>query len=137
MKMLFYKLAFLLYKLLVRPFHRTPMRWSAIIFDKAGRFAIERNGQGRRLPSGDVRPGYPIPHLCRRGLGLDQSQFTGTAPLRLIGIVGRGCEEITFYYSGEMISNSALISRFDRDISFVERSELSSFIPAEVENILN
>ena len=136
MKTLFYKLGFVLYKMLVRPFRRTPARWSAIVFNEAGQFAVEHNAQGRSLPSGDVRPGYPIPHLCRLGLGLDQSQFTSTAPLRLIGIVGSGGEEMTFYYSGKMISDFALINRAGSNTSFVERSELSSFIPAEIENDL-
>jgi hypothetical protein len=120
----------------VRPFKRTPTRWSAIIFNKAGQFAVEHNEQGRRLPSGDVRPGFPVPHLSRRGLGLDHTQFTATAPLRLIGIVGRGVEGFTIYFSGEMASDFALINRPGRDVSFVERSELSSFIPADIENHL-
>jgi hypothetical protein len=136
MKTLFYKLGFFLYKMLVRPFKRTPMGWSAIIFNKAGQFAVEHNDQGRRLPSGDVRPGYPIPELCRRGLGLDHTQFTGAVPLRLIGIVGRGGEGITVYFSGEMASDFALINCPGRDVSFIQRSELSSFIPAELENNL-
>ncbi len=137
MKALFYQLGFVLYKLLVRPFKRTPTRWSAIIFNKAGQFVVEHNIQGRCLPSGDVTPGYPIPHLCRRGLGLDQSHFTSTAPLRLIGIAGRGGEEMTLYYSGEITSDFALINRFGSNVSFAQRSELSSFIPAEIEIISN
>jgi hypothetical protein len=136
MKTLFYQLGFVLYKMLVRPFKRTPTRWSAIIFNKAGQFAVEHNDQGRRLPSGDVRPGYPIPELCRRGLGLDHAQFTSNAPLRLIGIVGRGGEEITVYFSGEMTSDFWPVNRFGSNISFVERSELSSFIPPEIETNL-
>jgi hypothetical protein len=136
MKTLFYKFGFFLYKLLVRPFKRTPMQWSAIIFNKAGQFAVEQDVQGRRVASGDVIPGYPIPDLCRRALGLDHTQFAGTPPLRLIGVVGRGGEEITVYFSGEIASDSALINHLGRGVSFVERSELSSFVPAEVETNL-
>src|SRR5262245_30075215 len=136
MKMLSCKFGFFLYKMLVRPFKRTATRWSAIIFNKAGQFAVEHNEQGRRLPSGDVRPGHPIPELCRRGLALDYTQFAGTAPLRLIGIVGRGGEEFMFYYPGEVRSDSALVNRL-ANISFVDRSELNSFIPAEIEIVSN
>ena len=68
MKTLLYQLGFVLYKLLVRPFKRTSTRWSAIVFNKAGQFAVEHYDRGRRLPSGDVRPGSTIPHLCRSGL---------------------------------------------------------------------
>jgi hypothetical protein len=131
MKMLFYEFGFFLFKLLVRPFKRTPVRWSAIIFNKAGQFAVEHNDRVRRLPSGAVKPGHTIPYLCRRDLSLDQSDFSSAAPLRLVGIVGRGCDEMTVYYSGEMTSDSTLISRL-ANISFVERSELNSFIPAEI-----
>ena len=136
MKSLFYQFGSVLYKALIRPFKRTPVRWSAIIFNEAGQFAIERNDQGGHLPSGDVRPGFPIPDLCRQGLGLDRTQFIGAAPLRLVGIVGRGGEGFTIYYSGETTSDFVL-NRPGRDVSFVERSELSSFVPAEVENSLN
>src|SRR5262245_15681160 len=136
MKSLFYQFGSVLYKALIRPFKRTPVRWSAIIFNEAGQFAIERNDQGGHLPSGDVRPGFPIPDLCRQGLGLDRTQFIGAAPLRFVGIVGRGGEGFTIYYSGEMTSDSVL-NRPGWNVSFVERSELSSFVPAEVENSLN
>ena len=129
MKMWFYKFVFFLYKMLVRPFKRTPMRWSAILFNKSGRFAVKHDDQGS---AGDLRPGYPIPELCRRGLGL----FTSTAPLRLIGIVGRGGEEFTFYYSGEVTSKFVLNNDVLCNLSYVERSELSSFIPPEIERNL-
>ena len=52
MKMWFYKFGFFLYKMLVRPFKRTPMRWSAILFNKSGRFAVKHDDQGRSLPAG-------------------------------------------------------------------------------------
>ena len=136
MRMLFYSVGFILYKLLVRPFHRTPVRWSAILFNKAGQFAIERNERSRRLPSGAVKPGYPIPHLCRAELGLDQSDFAVAAPLRLIGVVGRGFEEMTFYYSGEIASDFSLINRLGSNVSFAERSALSLFVPDEIEKNL-
>jgi len=136
MKTLFYQLGFVLYKMLIRPFKRTPVRWSAIIFNEAGQFAIQRNDQGGHLPSGDVRPGFPIPDLCRQGLGLDRTQFIDAAPLRVVGIVGRGGEGVTIYYSGELTSHSVL-DRPGWDVSFVERSELSSLVPAEVENSLD
>jgi hypothetical protein len=136
MKMWFYKFGYFLYKMLVRPFKRTPTRWSAILFNKAGRFAVEHDDRGGSLPAGDLRPGYPIPELCRRGLGLDQSEFVSTAPLRLVGIVGRGGEEFTFYYTGEVTSGSVLRNDVLRNLSYVERSELSSFIPTEIERNL-
>src|SRR5258707_3706602 len=99
-KMLFYKFGFRLYRMLILPFRRTPTRWSAIIFNEAGQFMIEHNVQGQFLPSGDVTPGYPIPYLCRVGLGLDRSHFTSAAPLRLIGAVGTGGGVVTVYFSG-------------------------------------
>jgi hypothetical protein len=136
MKTLIYQLGFVLFKMLVRPFKRTPTRWSAIVFNKAGQFAVEHYDQDRRLPSGDVKPGFTIPHLCRYGLGVDHTHFTDAAPLRLIGIVGRGVEGFTIYFSGEMASDFVLTNRPGRNVSFVERLELSSFIPAEVENSL-
>jgi hypothetical protein len=132
MKMWPYQFAFFLYKMLVRPFKRTPMRWSAILYNRAGQFAIEHDNGGRRLPAGDLKPGYPIPELCRCGLGLDKSQFTSAGQLRLIGVVGRGGEEFTFYYSGEVSFETALIKRFGNNISFVDRSELNAFLPAEI-----
>jgi hypothetical protein len=136
MNMLFHRLVFFLYKMLVRPFHRFPARWSAIVFDENGQFAVEDDGQDRRLPSGEVRPGYPIPDLCRHALGLDQSHFAKTAPLRLVGVCGRAGDDMTFYFSGQIVSGGALTNCPSAKLSFVERSKLGSFVPAEIENSL-
>ena len=136
MKFFFYYLAFVLWKIFVRPFKRTPTRWVAIIFNKAGQFAVETDGQGHRLPAGNATPGYPIPLLCRRGLGLEQRDFTNTAPLRLIGIGGKGGEEITCYYSGELIDAAAFASRRDRNVTFIGRPELATLVPRQIANEL-
>ena len=127
-----YKLASILYKLVVRPFKRTPGKWFAIIFDNEGRFAVEQDSAGRRLPCGDVKPGYSIPHLCRNELGLDASCFSSKGALRLIGIEGRGGEEFVFYYSGEIVCDVAHVRRFEDRISYVEPSELGSFVPDDI-----
>jgi hypothetical protein len=118
-----------LYKLFVRPAKRTPARWSAIIFDEDGRFAVEQDAAGRRLPSGQLEAGYPILQLCCRDLGLDQSCFASKGALRLIGIEGRGGEEFVFYYSGEVVRDAARVRRFEDKVSYVEKSELGSFLP--------
>jgi hypothetical protein len=128
----FYSFMFVLYKLFVRPFKRTPARWSAIIFNDEGRFAVEQDSAGRRLPSGHIKPGYSIPHLCRNELGLDQSCFANKAALRLIGVEGRGGEEIVFYYSGEILRDVAHVRRFEDRVSYVEPSELGSFLPDDI-----
>jgi hypothetical protein len=131
MKVLVYKFGYLLFKLLIRPFKRTPVRWSAIVLDEAGRFAVAHDsGRGRSLPSGEVRPGRPIPELCRGALGLDQFPSTAAVPLRLVGIDGRGCEQLTLYYAAEIASGTAFAQRFG--LSFVERSQLGAFVPAEI-----
>jgi hypothetical protein len=134
---MFYKLGFGLYKKLILPFRRTPTRWSAIIFNNDRQILVEHDGQHRRsLPSGYVIPGYPMPYLCRQRLGLDDSDFTAAAPLRLIGAVGTGCNEMTFYFSGEITCDSALTDRWCRNVSLAWQSELGSLIPAEIENVL-
>ena len=86
---------------------------------------------GAVVPGGEVRPGQPIPALCRRGLGLDRSA-AAAAPLRLVGIVGRGCEQVTLYYAIELACDAALVDRFGGNLSFVERSQLGAFVPAEI-----
>ena len=124
-----YSLSFVLYKLFVRPFKGTPARWSAIIFDDEGRFAVERNSTGQRLPSGQVKPGYSVPHLCRIELGLDKSCFASNGALRVIGIDGKGGEEFVFYLSGKILREVAQVRRFEDRVSYLERSELGSFVP--------
>jgi hypothetical protein len=133
MKFLIYSFGFFLYKLFIRPFKRTPVRWSAIISNPAGQFAVEDGPQGQILPSGDARPGYPIPELCRRYLGLHPSEFVRVPPLRLLGIVGRGQESITMYFAGEVTSDAALVKRFGASLSFVDRALLRSFVPPDIE----
>ena len=128
----FYRLALVLYKLVVRPFKRTPGKWLAIIFDNEGRFAVEQDSAGRRLPCGHVKPGYSIPHLCRNELGLDASCFSSNGALRLIGIDGRGGDEFVFYYSGEIVRDLVRAGRFENSISYVEASELGSFVPRDI-----
>jgi hypothetical protein len=128
----FYGLVFVLYKLFLRPFKRTPARWSAIIFDDEGRFAVDQNPAGRRLPSGRIKAGSSIPHLCRNELGLDQSCFASKGQLRLIGIEGRGGEEFSFYLSGEIVRAMAQVRRLENRVSFVEKSELGLFVPDDI-----
>jgi hypothetical protein len=128
----FYSLVFVLYRLFVRPTKRTPARWSAIIFNDRGRFAVEQGSAGRRLPSGHIKPGYSIPHLCRNELGLDQSCFANKGALRLIGVEGRGGEELVFYYSGEILRDVAHVRRFEDRVSYVEPSELGLFVPDDI-----
>jgi hypothetical protein len=111
------------------PFKRTQVRWSAIISNPADQFAVEDGPQGRVLPSGDARPGYPIPELCRRDLGLHPFEFVTAPPLRLVGIVGRGQESVTMYFAGEVTSGAALVKRFGASLSFVDRGLLRSFLP--------
>ena len=131
----FNRFGFYLYKRLILPFRRTPTSWSAIIFYKEGQFLVEHDGQGGyALPSGYITPGYSIPALCRRGLGLDDSNFTAAAPLRLIGVAGTGRNEITFYFSGETTCDPRLTDRWRRNGSLASISELGSFIPPEVQN---
>lgn len=131
-KMFFYQLAFALWKMFIRPFKRGRMRWCAIIFNEGGQFAIDVSDGGRQqLPSGVVRPGYPIPHLCERGLKIERSEFR--APLRLVGASGRWKEEVIFYYSAEVISNVVSSKRY----LFVDRSQLSSLVPEEIVSHLN
>ena len=127
-----YGLAFVLYKLFVRPFRRTPGRWSAIIFNGEGRFALEQGSAGCRLPSGPVEPGYSIPDLCCRGLGLDQSCFADSGVLRLIGVEGRGGEEFVFYYFGEVVRDLPQVHRFEERISYVDKTQLEAFAPRDI-----
>jgi hypothetical protein len=133
--MLLYKLGFHLYKNLIVPFRRTPTKWSAIIFNRDRQVLVEFNENRSALPSGHVIPGYPIPYLCRQGLGLDESDFTAAAPLRLVGAVGTGFYGMTFYFSGEVTCASAVTDR-SRDISLAWQTELESLIPAELEHVL-
>jgi hypothetical protein len=127
-----YGFAFVLYKFFVRPFRRTSGRWSAIIFNDEGRFALEQRSAGCRLPSGPVEPGYSIPYLCCRGLGLDQSCFADSGELRLIGIEGRGGEEFVFYYFGEVVRDLPPVHRFEARMSYVDKSQLETFAPRDI-----
>ena len=122
-----YRVAFVLWKLFVRPFKRSSMRWCAILFNKDKQFATEIGAGGRQLPSGMLRPGYPIGYLCRRGLEIEPSEFK--APLKLVGILGRWKEEdVVFYYSGEVMPSAQLSRRY----LFVDRSQLGSLLPEEI-----
>jgi hypothetical protein len=131
----FYKLAFHLYRNLIVPFRRTPTKWLAIIFNRDGQVLVEFNENRSALPSGHVIAGYPIPYLCRQGLGLDESDFMAAAPLRLVGAVGTGFYGMTFYFSGKVTCASAVTDR-SRDISLAWQTELESLIPAEIEQVL-
>jgi hypothetical protein len=64
-------------------------------------------------------------------LGLDESDFTAAAPLRLVGAVGTGFYGMTFYFSGEVTCASVVPDR-SRDISLAWQTELESLIPAEI-----
>jgi hypothetical protein len=128
----FHQLAFLLYKLFIRPTKRTPGRWSAIIFNDENRFAVEQGSVGQRLPSGLVKPGYAIPHLCRNELGLNESCFASEGALRLIGVDGTVGECFVFYYAGEIIRGVPQVRRFEDKVSWLEKSELGSFIPGDI-----
>jgi hypothetical protein len=129
----FHQLAFLLYKLFIRPTKRTPGRWSAIIFNDQNRFAVEQGSVGQRLPSGLVKPGYAIPHLCRNELGLNESCFASEGALRLIGVDGTVGECFVFYYAGEIIRGVPQVRRFEDKVSWLEKSELGSFIPGDID----
>jgi hypothetical protein len=74
--------------------------------------------------------------ICRQGLGLDESDFTAAAPLRLVGAVGTGFYGMTFYFSGEVTCASAVADR-SRDISLAWQTELESLIPAEMKRGLD
>jgi hypothetical protein len=125
-------LVFVLYKLVVRPFKRTPGRWVAIIFNPHGKFAVEQSPDGRRLPSGEIVPGRSIAHLCLVGLGLDQTQFSRMAPLQLIEVVGRGGEGFVFYYSGVLATEAAPVNNVGQRLSFLDACELGSFVPSQL-----
>jgi hypothetical protein len=131
----FYRLGFHLYRNLIVPFRRTPTKWSAIIFNRDRQVLVEYNENRSALPSGHVIPGYPIPYLCRQGLGLDESDFTAAAPLRLVGAIGTGFYGMTFYFSGEVTCASAVTDR-SCNISLAWQTELESLVPAEIEHVL-
>jgi hypothetical protein len=65
-------------------------------------------------------------------LGLDQSCFASKGALRLIGIEGRGGEEFVFYLSGQIIRDVAQLRRFEDRVTYVEKSELGSFVPDDI-----
>jgi hypothetical protein len=50
----------------------------------------------------------------------------------LIGIEGRGGEEFVFYLSGEIVRAMAQLRHLENRVSFVEKSELGSFVPDDI-----
>jgi hypothetical protein len=131
MKSLVYNsLGFLLFKLLIRPFKRTLVRWSVVLITPSGQIAVRRDEHGTSLPSGEVRPGIPIPELCHRALGLTSSAVDPAAPLRLLGAVGRGCESMTVYFAADLVSDRIL--RPAGELLFVDKAMLASLVPAEI-----
>jgi hypothetical protein len=126
---------FWLYKNVVLPWKRTPVAWSAIIFNGSGQFAVFTGPKGHRLPAGEIGPNQTV-GACGEALGLDKSDFSSTRPFHLIHIVGRGREGFTFYFSGEIVEDDEAAKQFLQDVVFLPQSMLKSFVPAEIEEKL-
>ncbi len=126
------RIAFSVHRFAIMPWKRTPARWTAIIFNEAGQFAVMMGNGGRNLPSGQIEPDEIIERQCYSGLGLDKSDFVREAPLRLLLIGGRGARGFTFYFSGQLRPEGQSLHRFEQKVVYLSRTELKSLIPADV-----
>src|SRR6266516_3839881 len=69
-------LTFWLYKRFILPWKRTPVYWSAIIFNGSGEFAVLAKPDGQHLPSGEIGPRTVIANECIAAVGLDRANFS-------------------------------------------------------------
>jgi hypothetical protein len=116
----------------VQPWKRTVAIWTAIIFNEAGQFAVITHNGEQHLPSGQIMPDGVSEHQCLSALGLSDSDFVMDAPLRLLHIDGQGARGFTFYFSAQLRADGKSTRRFEHNISYTSRADLTSFIPTEV-----
>lgn len=120
------------YRFAVLPWKRTSVKWTAIIFNDAGQFAVTTGNVARHLPTGQIKPDETIERQCYSGLGLDKSDFAIEAPLRLVHIGGQAGRSFTFYFSGQLNAKGQSFQRFKQKAVYLSRTELRSFIPTEL-----
>ena len=93
---------FRIFRTLILPWKRTPARWSAVILNGAGQFAVVREAGQDQLPSAEVDPDRPVPSQCLEALELDKWSFSDRSHFNLVHIEGQGGSGVTFYFSGEL-----------------------------------
>ena len=130
--LIYNSLGYWLYKRLIMPFRRTPVQWALIIFNKSGQFVVCRKGNDTFLPSGQALPNLSIPEACRRALGRAPLPPGAIWSLRSLGVVGRGIRGITVYYAAKLPHDTTLVAHGGDHWSFVDRSTLNLFVPAEI-----
>src|SRR6266571_3020555 len=124
---------FRIFRTLVLPWKRTPARWSAVILNSAGQFAVLREAGQDQLPSAEVDPDQPIPSQCLDTLGLNKWSFSDRSHFKLVHIGGQGGSGVTFYFSGKLAENDPPAKLFEARAAYLHPSLLRGFVPAEVE----